>query len=162
MPQSIQDYIPEFYQLDPPQKDILFTFVMLWTLFESRLLNCGASADSIEKLVKAWKEKGVIDNIMPAGTLNYFQDRYADDGETNHQFEALNLRRNDKPELVKHVILGHSNCSMEKLLACLIIVLRFRNNFFHGIKWQYGFHDQDNNFINSIRLLGSCLDVGLP
>ena len=45
-----------------------------------------------------------------------------------------------------------------KLAACLIIIFRYRNNYFHGIKWATEFRDQQKNFEESNKLLAFVLD----
>ena len=45
------------------------------------------------------------------------------------------------------------------LAVLLIIVYRYRNNFFHGIKWAYNFRDQLDNFTNANRLLSMLIKL---
>jgi hypothetical protein len=42
--------------------------------------------------------------------------------------------------------------------AALIIVLRYRNNLFHGIKWQYKLFGQLDNFETANAILMKTLD----
>ena len=66
---------------------------------------------------------------------------------------SLNLRRNDHPDLIKRMLLGKVERPSELLAAALIIVLRYRNNLFHGLKWAYGLRGQRQNFETAIALL---------
>jgi hypothetical protein len=50
---------------------------------------------------------------------------------------------------VERVIRGQSSGDAEIVSAVLIIVLRLRNNLFHGVKWSYGIKGQLENFRNA-------------
>ena len=63
------------------------------------------------------------------------------------------FRANDHRPLVEMVISGQSNDDCEILSAILIIVLRLRNNLFHGNKWSNGIQGQLENFRNSNNVL---------
>lgn len=41
----------------------------------------------------------------------------------------------------------------EKLIVCLLIVFRYRNNLFHGNKWTYRLEGQHQNFEHATQLL---------
>jgi hypothetical protein len=59
-----------------------------------------------------------------------------------------------------NVVLKEKETSIGALVsALLIIVLRYRNNFFHGIKWAYGLRDQLNNFNNANLLLMKMIEI---
>jgi len=68
------------------------------------------------------------------------------------------LRDNDNPALVRAVLTGDDTGSVSQLIACLTIIYRFRNNFFHGIKWAYSLRDQLGNFTHSASLLEKYLE----
>jgi hypothetical protein len=85
--------------------------------------------------------------------LAYFADRYVESGSTNYIFTQLHMRNNDNPTLVKAVLRGENNKPSDQLIACLTIVYRFRNNFFHGLKWAYGLRSQLDNFTHASALL---------
>ncbi len=82
-----------------------------------------------------------------------------DDEVFNCHFGRLHFRENDRQELVKKVLLGDESTTAEKLAACLIIVFRYRNNYFHGIKWATEFRGQQENFERSSKLLADVLDL---
>ena len=48
--------------------------------------------------------------------------------------------------MVSAVIDGSNNDSRDRVATVLIIVFRYRNNLFHGVKWQYKLADQLGNF----------------
>ncbi|MFD1260362.1 MULTISPECIES: hypothetical protein [Entomomonas] len=142
-----------------PNEELLSinSFSLLWMLFENRLLNKSASAQKIIDKVNELKKDNKLSSIFWMPHLNYFQNRYISNDGTNYLFDDLYFRKPDKKELVKAVLLGETNEPEETLAAILIIVLRLRNNLFHGEKWSYGIRDQQDNFKQSIDLLISCL-----
>jgi hypothetical protein len=87
----------------------------------------------------------------------YFVNRYVEAGATNYLFTQLHMRNNDNPALVKAVLLGENIKPSDQLIACLVIVYRFRNNFFHGLKWAYGLRNQLDNFTHASTLLAECM-----
>lgn len=72
---------------------------------------------------------------------------------------GLNFRNGDNEPLVKDVLLGNKNAPAELLSAALLIVYRYRNNLFHGIKWTYGLEGQQSNFENAIDLLINVMEM---
>ncbi len=57
------------------------------------------------------------------------------------------------------IICGRTDDDAEVLSAALIIVLRLRNNLFHGVKWSYGIKGQLENFRNANNLLMSVIEL---
>lgn len=57
-------------------------------------------------------------------------------------FAGLHLRRNDNFALVSEVLKGANRNHADGVAALLIVVLRLRNNLFHGVKWAYGIRGQ--------------------
>ena len=43
--------------------------------------------------------------------------------------------------MVNRVLLDQDNEPVNELCASLIILYRYRNNLFHGLKWAYDFHE---------------------
>ena len=110
-----------------------------------------------ERFYRGLKSGGIDDEQIDSH-LGYFKGRYVEDGNPSYRFNHLHLRPNDNEGLVREVLLGNENAPENKLACCLIIILRFRNNYFHGIKWAYQFQDQRENFERSCSLLTYCLD----
>jgi hypothetical protein len=128
-------------------------FSLLWNLFEGLICNKNASVITLENAVLDLQKRKKINIDYYEQFLEYFVERYAKNGETNRLFDELNLRRNDKPELVKAVLKGNETSSEKVLLAILIIVFRYRNNLFHGEKSIYKLQNQIDNFRNANQFL---------
>lgn len=109
--------------------------MLLWSLFEAKVLDQRGSADAIIDAAKQWAGKGLLTQESFEPQINYFRNRYYADGEYTYHFEHLHLRKNDSPDLVKKVLRNVDANSDEVAAATLIIVYQFRNNLFHGVKW---------------------------
>jgi len=154
---DIERVAPGVAHLSPEEHEALQRFTLLWTLFEAQVLESNASARKISEKVQNL-EPDIIRGDWFAEHLDYFSDRYVDGNNTNHRFENLHLRNNDKPDLVRDVLTGENADPASQLIGCLVIVYRFRNNFFHGIKWAYRLQDQLDNFTHSAFLLRKFLE----
>lgn len=121
-------------------------FTLIWNIFENRIF---ASSFSVEKL-----EAVIANREFDAGQfdelLAYFRSRYIENGELNWRYQYLKLRPNDKQDLVTSVLTTDGNTLKEKILAIGIIVYRYRNNLFHGVKDFETLHLQKDNFSNAI------------
>lgn len=159
---KIEEYLEKkrmgYENLSGDERRAISNFALIWSLFEAQLLDESASARKILQKVQEWINGSGIDNALVEDHLDYFKDRYIEDGEFGYRFDHLHLRSNDNEQLVRNVLLGNEDSSENKLACCLIIILRFRNNYFHGIKWAYQFREQQENFERSCSLLTWCLD----
>ena len=154
---DIEMIAPGVANLSPAEQEALQRFTLLWTLFEAQVLENNASVRKIAEVVEQHGFQALgIDWFQEQ--LVYFQHRYIEDGNINYRFEHLHMRNNDNPERVRSVLLGENIDINAQLIACLTIVYRFRNNFFHGIKWAYGLQKQLDNFTQSANLLKKCLE----
>lgn len=154
---DIEKVAPGVANLSNAEHEVLQQFTLLWTLFEAQVLENNASVKKITEITLKLGVQGIeVDWFNEQ--LFYFKDRYIQDGATNYRFEHLRLRKNDNPELVRLVLLGEIIDIEAQLTVCLTIVYRFRNNFFHGLKWAYSLQGQFDNFMQSANLLKTCLE----
>ncbi len=154
---DIERVAPGVANLSPEEHEAIQRFTLLWTLFEAQVLQNNASVSKIAEIVNN-PDLQVADGDWFKEQLIYFKERYVEGSNTNYRFDHLNLRNNDKPELVRSVLVGENEDQKDQLIACLTIVYRFRNNFFHGLKWAYGIQEQFDNFTHSATLLKMCLE----
>ena len=115
-------------------------------MFEARVLEVCASVRGIIEASRRWASNGLLAADRFGEELGYFRDRYVADGRVTHHFDHLHLRQNDAPALVKNVLVGEKTEPEEIAAAVLIIVYRFRNNLFYGVKWSYELQGQLENF----------------
>ncbi len=159
LPNWLNANAPGYENLAPEERSAITNFSLLWSLFEAQVLNTSASSKSIESKIKSWSDVGHLQAPDFEEYKNYFINRYITNNELNDKFDHLNLRNGDKPDLIKAVLKGAENDTASVVTAMLIIVLRYRNNFFHGIKWAYQFKGQLNNFNTANNLLMRVIEI---
>ncbi|AZO34227.1 MAG: hypothetical protein EOS76_01240 [Mesorhizobium sp.] len=147
-----------FNHLSNEEVDAISDFSLLWALFESRLLNSEGSARAICDLVDGWQKDSTLDATSLDPELAYFRQRYFDSGAFTDHFGHLHVRRNDQEPLVLAVVDGSDNDPRNRVAAVLIIIFRYRNNLFHGVKWQYQLAGQVGNFATANAALMKTLD----
>jgi hypothetical protein len=155
--ESIERFAPGFNTLTQQELEAMHTFTIMWTLFEAQVLDTAASARKIISKAQQWEAQGHLNDSWFSEHLEYFKARYIKNGEPTYRFEHLHLRDTDNPKLVISVLLGDPSSSGNVMAAILIIVLRFRNNFFHGLKWAYQMKDQQENFERASQILQRCM-----
>lgn len=155
----LEQNAPGYQELSIEERDAITTFSLLWSLFEAQVLDESASAKEIIEKCRSWEDRGIIIPEFFSDAFSYFKNRYTYQDQLTDQFYNLHLRKNDHPDLVKAMLLQHESTLSEKLAAALIIILRYRNNYFHGIKWAYQFRDQLKNFQISNELLAKVINI---
>lgn len=153
---------PGYSNLQPEELDAINEFSLLWSLFEAQLLNTQASATSIESKINLLNQSSPFKENDFHAYKKYFVERYTENSQVNNKFSHLNLRSNDKANLVKDVLEGRENSINNVVTAMLIITLRYRNNFFHGVKWAYEFKGQLENFQTANNLLMKMIEINKP
>lgn len=155
----LSNFAPGFEQLSSLERNAIRDFSLLWSLFEGTVLDTNANADAIIRMTDQFgaQQKLTLVPFQPA--IRYFCDRYYDGGDSTPEFDGLRFRANDQRPLVEMVISGQSNDDSEILSAILIIVLRLRNNLFHGNKWSHEIQGQLENFRNSNNVLMAVMDL---
>jgi hypothetical protein len=148
---------PGFNDLTHEERNAIVDFSLLWSLFEARILNNHGSAKAIRDTVHRWHETGTLEASAYDKQLAYFRQRYFEGSFTYH-FEHLHLRSGDQKALVQSVIDGSNNDAVAVAATVLIIVFRYRNNLFHGIKWSYELAGQLDNFTHANNALMTALD----
>ncbi|NPD21270.1 hypothetical protein [Alterinioella nitratireducens] len=148
---------PGYRELAQGERSAVAGFSIIWSVFEAAALSGSGSVRSIGQFIDGNRE-ALVDFAPLQAPLDYFQDRYVEDGAINLRFDHLNFRRNDNRELVEAVLLGRNDDNAEKAKALLIIVYRLRNNLFHGLKWAYEMRDQQANFEHGILVMTNVLD----
>ncbi len=81
------------------------------------------------------------------------------DGKPRQYFEDLFFHDEKSYAQTLSTLCGSTNTHADCLSEFLLIVYRFRNNFFHGTKWAYDLKGQRDNFEHASQLLEGALDV---
>lgn len=129
-------------------------FSLIWNVFEANL--CGNNF-SIQRLQQGLANRNIDVNLF-ANHLTYFKNRYTENGKLTNHFQFLNFRPNDRQHLVESVLLGIDTNSKNIILAIAIIVYRFRNNLFHGLKEIQYIDQQNQNFEIANSFLTTLID----
>jgi len=142
----LDDFIPGYCQLKPIEKVVIQNFSLMWSLFESKLLNRNASLRMIYDVVSDWKENNTYQEISINECFDYFQNRYITNGKINSTFSNLRFQSGEFTNKVIIILINGNQNYYDSIFAVLAIIYRLRNNFFHGEKWAYSFSNQYNNF----------------
>lgn len=129
-------------------------FSLIWNVFEDRVCENNFSIATVQQRIA---ERN-FNTASFADHLQYFKNRYINEGETNERFELLYFRPNDRREFVRQVLVGELTAIRDILLAIVIIVYRYRNNLFHGLKDIQVIDQQHTNFETANSFLMTFLD----
>lgn len=109
--------------------------------------------------MERWAEAGLLTDRTFSEELAYFRDRYYLNGEFIYRFYHLHLEKSGDPQIVRDILSGQSSDAHDAAVAVLIIVYRYRNNFFHGEKWAYALREQDQNFAHANTILMRSIEM---
>ena len=129
-----------------PRLQPIFTFALIWNLFEKTACKRFATLSSIEKSVKDASMAGALhaEDYLPY--VEYFRRRYLQDHSIQNLANQLKLRDEKSRELMKEVFV-HNTRDLEKIVhALLLIAYRIRNNLFHGEKELHFLYQQEELF----------------
>ncbi|MDI1304503.1 MAG: hypothetical protein PSX42_06630 [bacterium] len=152
----MREWINNRYGTNFDEEDLtnIKDFSLIWNVFEDNI--CGNNF-SIQSLQQGLVNRNIDSNLFQEH-LDYFKNRYVNAGAFTHRFQFLYFRNNDRQQLVEDVLLGVNNNSNDKILAIAIIVYRFRNNLFHGLKEIQHIDQQNKNFKVANRFLTTLID----
>ena len=124
-------------------------FSLIWNVFERVVCQTNFSTPKVKQ--------GIVDYAMNAVDFSthliYFQQRYVTNDVLNQRFPHLNFRIANQQELVENVLVGRNTDNDDVILALILIVYRYRNNLFHGIKDMKEIDQQKDNFDNANKVL---------
>ncbi|HEY9224168.1 MAG TPA: hypothetical protein VIP27_08430 [Variovorax sp.] len=147
-----------FAALSAEEQKSIADFAFIWSYFESEALGRNANYTSIVRLATMLEGTGKIDEARLAPVLAYFIARYVHGGVLSPHHPHLRLPPSHRA-LVNGVLLGTLTSPGERLAASLLIAFRFRNNLFHGEKWEYDLQGQRPNFEMASELLMATLEM---
>lgn len=140
-------------------------FSLIWNLFEGKFFETSFSIDKLEKILIDTDID--IDCFLPY--LEYFKNRYVnqEDNTINERFSFLHFRKKDREDFVTEVLLNNedilnyidTNTQYKVVLAISIIVYRFRNNLFHGVKNIQHIDQQEDNFVTANGFLRTIIET---
>lgn len=134
-------------------------FLLLWSLFEDKVFHNNFIIDRAASLIN---EKNENDLNVPEfnKVYIYFKQRYCINNVILFEiFENLHFRGNDRKAFVKQTLLAPNPSIQDKVLTSMIIIYRFRNNLFHGLKDMTNIKSQKNNFIHANKFLMKFMEL---
>jgi hypothetical protein len=161
---SVSDWLqrqtPGFSDLSSQERNAIMHFSLLWSLFEARALNTNGNAKAIVIAAKRWEDRSLLTQKTFHAENTYFRNRYYKNGKFTSHFCALHLHPKHDLKLVKQFLKNECEHKWEVAAGLLIVIYRFRNHFFHGVKWAYDFRDQGNNFNHANAALMQAIELG--
>jgi hypothetical protein len=129
-------YTLENGNLGKPEQDTIFKFMLLFNVFEARLL-IGSASQALPKICTDLKNQNWfrIDEYDEYG--KFFLERYTDGSDGSIKFEQLKLsKKHNEYDEVKASFdnFKKGNRDDKLFLSYLRVAYRFRNNLFHGSK----------------------------
>ena len=148
----IQQNIQHSAQLEPITLETVSDFTLMWSIFEASEAYNENVVDQIGVLAKR------VARIMPPDAIDaqlaYWSKRYIhENGEPTERFQYLYFREASQAEKSLDVLRNRETSLEDKIEVCLLIVYRYRNNFFHGIKDITLLNTQVENLRNAVELL---------
>jgi len=136
-------------------------FALFWNMFERFACANFANVAKIESFVVKLNNKTAITNEFVNPYLEYFINRYTQNETIN--IEGLQFRNNPADVRAKEKVISVLSRKVETpkeiLEALLLILLRFRNNLFHGNKQIVYLDTQVTNFTLANKLLAKVLTL---
>lgn len=136
-------------------------FALFWNMFENFACENFANVQKISAFVNELNDRTPITSELVHPYLEYFVERYTQNGTLNIEGLSFRNRQNDisAKEKVNAVLSRKVETPKEILEALLLILLRFRNNLFHGNKQIVNLDTQVTNFTLANRLLSDVLTL---
>jgi hypothetical protein len=150
--------VPEFSLLGEDEREAIYDFSFLWSLFEGSILNCHCNVGEIRKLVSNLEQRNRLNDISFAPYVEYLRNRYYVDGTLTYHYQHLHVARSGNPAEVVEMLSNEDSAESIKLIGCLVVVFRLRNNLFHGEKWRYQLQGQLDNFQHANEFLRNFMD----
>jgi len=139
-------HAPGFVHLTPEERRAIGHFTMVWGSLEGVLFQNNATEEKAFDVARDIASKIVLADFEHH--LDYFRHRYLRDERAEYYFRTLHLSHTGEPRVLR-VLRGEVTYPAEIVGALLLIVYRFRNNLFHGLKWADDIRGQYDNFLHA-------------
>lgn len=140
---------PGYGDLTGDEREALNDFCLLWPIFEGSILGDNYTSKDLLQVANTLRGMGVLEADTLAAEIHHFRTRYFQGPGFTHLFDGLHVERTNKAneKVIRDFLLAGPNQPIEEALqGMLMIVLRYRNNTFHGAKALSGYRDQLANF----------------
>lgn len=109
-------------------------FTLMWNVFEGKLCYTQAGPKKLQQIALTLASTDFLKSSTAQGFLTFVRNRYWNNGATDDRFELLRLRTREEKDVVFNVIADRLSNARDVIYALLLVVYRYRNNAFHGIK----------------------------
>jgi hypothetical protein len=142
----LQTNIPGWEALNEDEKCALRDFPILWSYFEGWVTHPHtANPQRIEAAIDNIPVASFFDIVATDRAFEHYKQRFFPDGIEAELFGKIGLNR-IWGTFVRDTLLDADPKPPQRAKAVLLIINRLRNNFLHGTKALYNFHDQLDNF----------------
>ncbi len=150
--------VPGFSQLKEQEREAIYDFSLLWSLFEGSALNYQCNVLKIRQLASNIVRKNKLNDISLDSYVEYLRNRYYVNGSLTQHYQNLHVERSGSPAEVVEMLCDEDSTETVQLIGCLVVIFRLRNNLFHGEKWRYQLRGQFDNFQNANGFLRNLMD----
>lgn len=135
----LTQHIKNTQQLSQEAIDAVSDFTLMWALFEA---SEGQQLNNMLGRIISFAER-VSDKVptdLLVSQIDYWSQRYTRRNEKTGHFEPsasfrhLGFNEPQHADLVFDVLVGNTQSKTNQIEACLLIVYRYRNRLFHGMK----------------------------
>jgi len=137
----------------------LLHFALMWNMFEGQLCDSSASVPTLEEVAARLAQRGFATHPAAESFKKFIQDRYFTNGTLTDKFHSLRLRSDQERTAVLSAVSGKAENPSDIIFAQLLVVYRYRNNTFHGLKEIAEVFGSQVLFDEAARYLGAVLDV---
>lgn len=145
----INSHLAHPEDLNPETLSIVGDFTLMWAVFEA---SEGEELNNMLRHITRFSDR--LAEQFPIDLINeefdYCVRRYIDNGEKSDHFYHLRFSDDRQIDLVFNTLTSNTPTLRDKLETCLLIVYRYRNNLFHGMKEIPTLNNQVGNFSNAI------------
>jgi hypothetical protein len=137
--------------LKPETTELISDFTLMWSVFEASEGNDTELVQQIHNLSCRLAQDMPLDAVDDL--VDYWANRYIRCDKAKEHSRYLKFRDRRQRALVMETLANPDANLQQKLESCLLIVYRYRNNMFHGLKSILRMNGQKENFIHAISLL---------
>ena len=152
-----QPGLARYLRFDPQP---LLHFALMWNMFEAEVCDCSASVTKLRTVANTLASRDFAGHPQAVSFLTFLRERYwAKTGPTDYMF-GLRFRTEEERCLVSEVLSAQKPSPPESIFAQLLVVYRYRNNTFHGLKSIAEIFGSSILFDQSARFLAAALEAG--
>jgi len=136
----------------------LLHFALMWNMFEGELCDSAANPAKLKEVSALLAQRGLMTHRSSEAFLKFLQERYWNGKELTGRFQFLRLRSAAEVAVVSEMLSGGTTDPVKVIHALLLVVYRYRNNTFHGLKEIAEVLGGQELFDQSARFLGAALE----